>query len=560
MVKAEANYSVQKFLPENSLSLNLPTPHSSCSSVSSTASNPSFSISKLFNRSSGSPVQGLLTTSQLMPIYPTGALNLSKSDEAKKTEIESEDEENMEDYADTDDVEDEDDEEEPEDPKPQTQSSSIKIEQNEKMIKKNKVIELYTKGERCVRKLSQLTGVPLTTVYRVIGKLKGINYNIPRGNGAGRKTILDSQDREILVEILNKQPRISRKALGKELEKLTGKSIHNSTLNRELCRLRYQNSNGQSQQDSYVKNLKKPKKFDELNEECMRMICAETKRFGSQMSQSEFECKPLSGSLSPSLSKQIIEICQMSTNLSQNSSQQLQQLKLEKIKQAIDELLSLGDSFYDKCLNETSIQLCLQKPTLLTRHEDLLSYAKKILENLQIFDDLKSKLKRTAVSNLELQQTQKKAKIEEPLSVQNPFNFYTAALALHLQQGQNFDFNSYLTKLRMNLYQSQQDSLRTLIEKNDSEMKINLKKQEELRVKLFGLSMTSQNNEQLRPLYESLQSQLGELIKQHAHLLSEQARLKSHDMSSQSDIRNLSESDDANSQTNDVNENIDILK
>lgn len=121
--------------------------------------------------------------------------------------------------------------------------SSLKIEQNEKMIKKNKVIELYTKGERCVRKLSQLTGVPLTTVYRVIGKLKGINYNIPRGNGAGRKTILDAQDREILVEILNKQPRISRKALGKELEKLTGKSIHNSTLNRELCRLRYQGQN-----------------------------------------------------------------------------------------------------------------------------------------------------------------------------------------------------------------------------------------------------------------------------------------------------------------------------
>jgi len=120
---------------------------------------------------------------------------------------------------------------------------SVKTEQNEKMIKKNKVIELYSKGERCVRKLSQLTGVPLTTVYRVIGKLKGINYNIPRGNGAGRKTILDAQDREILVEILNNQPRISRKALGKELEKRTGKSIHNSTLNRELCRLRHHGHN-----------------------------------------------------------------------------------------------------------------------------------------------------------------------------------------------------------------------------------------------------------------------------------------------------------------------------
>ena len=85
--------------------------------------------------------------------------------------------------------------------------------------------------------------MPLTTVYRVIGKLKGINYNIPRGTGAGRKTILDAQDREILVEILNAQPRISRKALGKELEKRTGKSIHNSTLNRELCRLRHHGHN-----------------------------------------------------------------------------------------------------------------------------------------------------------------------------------------------------------------------------------------------------------------------------------------------------------------------------
>lgn len=115
----------------------------------------------------------------------------------------------------------------------------LKSEQNEKNVKKNKVIELYSQGERCVRKLSQMTGVPLTTVYRVIGKLKGINYNIPRGNGAGRKTILDTQDREILVEILNTQPRISRKELGKLLEKRTGKSIHNSTLNRELCRLRH---------------------------------------------------------------------------------------------------------------------------------------------------------------------------------------------------------------------------------------------------------------------------------------------------------------------------------
>ena len=80
-------------------------------------------------------------------------------------------------------------------------------------------------------------------LFILCGDWLGINYNIPRGNGAGRKTILDTQDREILVDILNAQPRISRKALGKELEKRTGKSIHNSTLNRELCRLRHHGHN-----------------------------------------------------------------------------------------------------------------------------------------------------------------------------------------------------------------------------------------------------------------------------------------------------------------------------
>ena len=133
----------------------------------------------------------------------------------------------------------------------------IKNDQNEKNARKNKVIELYNKGEHCVRKLSEITAVPLTTVYRVIGKLKGINYNIPRGNGAGRKTILDTKDRETLVEILNRNPRISRKALGKELEKLTGKSIHNSTLNRELCRLKHHGTPG-NVDTSNIQQLQSP--------------------------------------------------------------------------------------------------------------------------------------------------------------------------------------------------------------------------------------------------------------------------------------------------------------
>lgn len=340
---------------------------------------------------------------------------------------------------------------------------SIKLEQNEKTIKKNKVIELYTKGERCVRKLSQLTGVPLTTVYRVIGKLKGINYNIPRGNGAGRKTILDAQDREILVEILNAQPRISRKALGKELEKRTGKSIHNSTLNRELCRLRHHghnfaatvaaadliaNSNNSNNKNAHLANntnymkhfannnnnneghaykessnssielrssntnnkalqrytnqmrsdLNEPNEDESTsdNDKLMRQVVFESKRFGNNLSQSEIECKSVAN-MPNELSKLIIEICQMSTtHLSSASSSLLLQARLDKIHTAVAYLLK--DHFgkdnkldnkspYEIYLSEACVQLCQLKPTLLTRPDDLVNYATRILENCSIYEE-----------------------------------------------------------------------------------------------------------------------------------------------------------------------------
>lgn len=352
-------------------------------------------------------------------------------------------------------------------------ASSIKLEQNEKTIKKNKVIELYTKGERCVRKLSQLTGVPLTTVYRVIGKLKGINYNIPRGNGAGRKTILDAQDREILVEILNAQPRISRKALGKELEKRTGKSIHNSTLNRELCRLRHhghnfaatvaaadliansnsgnnknaahlanntlanstnymkhfanndtyaykESSNSSFELRSSTSNAKALQRYtaqmrsdsNETNEDestldndkLMRQVVHESKRLGNNLSQSEIECKSVAN-MPNELSKLIIEICQMSTtHLSSASSSLLLQARLDKIHTAVDFLLNdhfgkhksdnkdgWRKSAYEIYLSEACVQLCQLKPTLLTRPDDLVNYATRILENCSIFEEREDK-------------------------------------------------------------------------------------------------------------------------------------------------------------------------
>lgn len=545
------------------------------------------------------------------------------------------------------------------------QSGTIKIEQNEKMIKKNKVIELYTKGERCVRKLSQLTGVPLTTVYRVIGKLKGINYNIPRGNGAGRKTILDSQDREILVEILNAQPRISRKALGKELEKRTGKSIHNSTLNRELCRLRHHghtfaavtaaassshnldannsalsppytklneppthsnnylkhfntnrknnslstsvynsNSLGSTKQNKQVTNVNANKAEKRslplgnnkpsidgskssnqltLDNEYVKLIAAETKRFCSVLTQSDIECKPVIN-MRPDLSKHIIEICQMSTTHSSTSPVVLQ-ARLEKIQQVVVILLQeqaalnnteIGKSFYDLCLSEACVQIAQIKPTLLTRSEDLMAYARRILEACRIVEESKSRSSKRVLTGSQNDSlpSSKHIKLEGEYDQQKNQNLlannfstqlYTAALALQLQQpnqiGNNMpDLKAYLNKLPF--FQSQLNSanasnsnsnsqssilsnnnkaqLKQKIYLNEQQIQQNTKYQDDLKTKLFILNASlnegdksigsNSNNEQFKNLIEQIQIQLNEAIKKQNDLINEQIKLKKEEL------------------------------
>ena len=383
-------------------------------------------------------------------------------------------------------------------------------EQNEKNVKKSKVVELYTQGERCVRKLSQQTGVPLTTVYRVIGKLKGINYNIPRGNGAGRKTILDTQDREILVQILNNNPRISRKALGKELEKRTGKSIHNSTLNRELCRLRHQGTvyptPGSAQLDTttqspnpqikqepqttatpHIKQQQRKQLAIETNNSTIPQLSSSSSSSTTSSSSSSYMAKDLisstktskdqesSSNLLTSSAAMIAAAAAAAFGYPQSSSQRLpviqspfsninaaalaayssfftanndltaQSVDADLMKQIGFEVRKLSEStlnnnlealpltnvkpeiaaqimdlinsglsndkqtredtirklagfllqrpaldktnYYENCLNEAIIQLCVLKPVLLTRRDDLTNYGKQILDTIGIVEN-----------------------------------------------------------------------------------------------------------------------------------------------------------------------------
>jgi hypothetical protein len=86
------------------------------------------------------------------------------------------------------------------------------------------------------------------------------------------------------------------------------------------------------------------------------------------------------------------------THLSSSNSSIVLQARLEKIKQVVSILIKenydqesqsndSNNSFYDLCLNEACVQICLIKPTLLTRPEDLVLYGRKILENCQIVEE-----------------------------------------------------------------------------------------------------------------------------------------------------------------------------
>ena len=158
--------------------------------------------------------------------------------------------------------------------------------------------------------------------------------------------------------------------------------------------------------------LNKHKKMIYLDSEYIKYIHVETKRFSNQLSQSDIECKPVVN-MRLALSNKIIEICQMTTTHSSTSPVVLQ-ARLNKIRNVVNILIKEnsntndrneqnamkesedeeeeddeGDkkSFYDLCLMEACVQLCQLKPTLLTRGDDLIRFARRILKNCLIVEE-----------------------------------------------------------------------------------------------------------------------------------------------------------------------------
>jgi hypothetical protein len=243
------------------------------------------------------------------------------------------------------------------------------------------------------------------------------------------------------------------------------------------------------------------------------------------------------------ISGQIIEICN-SNNVA---------VRLEKIKLIVSGLLSrrtarhqryavelgLNDDFYAACFYEACVQASQLKPILLTRLDDLVGYAKRILEACSInstYHESSNSNNAVSISNnsntsasnskrIKLEpnneQLQQQQQNQHQLQLQhqqasalnsqtNLMSLYTA-LAFHLQS--SMSNNNSNGKLPHQL------SLMNL----DMQLKQNLKYQEELKLKLYGLTTTSAasggGNQSVKLLIEQTQLQLNETIKKYNELL-----------------------------------------
>jgi hypothetical protein len=263
------------------------------------------------------------------------------------------------------------------------------------------------------------------------------------------------------------------------------------------------------------------------------------------------------------------------THLSSSNSSIVLQARLEKIKHVVGTLikeyyeqqthktgsesaLHQQTSFYDMCLNEACVQICLLKPTLLTRSEDLICYGRKVLENCLIVDEANLKpVPKSLSSKRSMTPSEthgKKQRPEPAISTNNSsemmgldqsqsFSNNTnnlaiasslySALALHLH-GQSSDLASYLNKLPLpNMFQSQYshqklnfNSIKQLIYLNEQQIQQNLKSQEDLKAKLFILNTTNASPN----LIEQIQFQLNDLIKKHGDMINEQIKLKGQEL------------------------------
>lgn len=199
----------------------------------------------------------------------------------------------------------------------------------------------------------------------------------------------------------------------------------------------------------------------------------EAKRFCENLPK--FEVKPLSN-MKPEIMKQIIELNESAANEASSAIRVETIRKLTAIVTRFDAKRSAEKTYFEYCMYEACVQLCMLKPALLTRRDDLMKFARQLLKNVGIAET-STNGKRTSMSNslpTDLSMN-KRIKTEAPAEnfYQNAFNAYSNLMG--------YDKN-YMQQFPAPMMPNLPNSFWPYGENNVSDT---MKYQEEMRKKLF---------------------------------------------------------------------------
>jgi small-conductance mechanosensitive channel len=120
--------------------------------------------------------------------------------------------------------------------------------------------------------------------------------------------------------------------------------------------------------------------YTSIEADLIKQITFEARKLCDTMNS--IEALPLTN-IKPEISSQIMDLINNGlSNDRQTREDTIRKLASFILQRPVDKL-----NYYENCLNEAIIQLCVLKPILLTRRDDLTNYGKQILDNLGIVEN-----------------------------------------------------------------------------------------------------------------------------------------------------------------------------
>ena len=95
------------------------------------------------------------------------------------------------------------------------------------------VLHLYNQGDTCAQSIHAKTGIPLSTIYRIIKDIKESN-GVQRKPGSGRPHIIDSNTSKSIGQYIRHDSTITTRDIAIKLHEQKGTDISHTTVERHL--------------------------------------------------------------------------------------------------------------------------------------------------------------------------------------------------------------------------------------------------------------------------------------------------------------------------------------